>query len=131
MRGGSYLCHASYCSRYRVDARSASEPDSSAGNVGIRVAFDLDAGSPRRTARSIRPAAASAPGDPEDLPDPVDHGLLPLADAHLPTPRNPPSLAASAAPCAAWTSHSRKLAASSGVAFAVRIAFTEVSSSTA
>ena len=46
MRGGSYLCHASYCSRYRVDARSASEPDSSAGNVGIRVAFDLDAGDP-------------------------------------------------------------------------------------
>jgi formylglycine-generating enzyme len=38
MRGGSYLCHASYCNRYRVDARSANEPDSSAGNVGFRVA---------------------------------------------------------------------------------------------
>ena len=38
MRGGSYLCHHSYCNRYRVDARSASEPDSSAGNVGFRVA---------------------------------------------------------------------------------------------
>jgi sulfatase modifying factor 1 len=38
MRGGSYLCHASYCSRYRVDARNASEPDSSAGNTGFRVA---------------------------------------------------------------------------------------------
>jgi formylglycine-generating enzyme required for sulfatase activity len=47
MRGGSYLCHASYCRRYRVDARTASEPDSSAGNVGIRVAFDAAAaGSP-------------------------------------------------------------------------------------
>src|SRR4051794_1445170 len=32
MRGGSYLCHASYCNRYRVDARSANEPDSSTGN---------------------------------------------------------------------------------------------------
>jgi formylglycine-generating enzyme required for sulfatase activity len=39
-RGGSYLCHASYCRRYRVDARSASEPDSSAGNVSFRVASD-------------------------------------------------------------------------------------------
>ena len=27
MRGGSYLCHARYCRRYRVDSRSASEPD--------------------------------------------------------------------------------------------------------
>ena len=31
MRGGSYLCHASYCNRYRVDARSRNEPDSSTG----------------------------------------------------------------------------------------------------
>lgn len=26
MRGGSYLCHASYCNRYRVDARSSNTP---------------------------------------------------------------------------------------------------------
>jgi formylglycine-generating enzyme required for sulfatase activity len=38
LRGGSYLCHDSYCWRYRVDARSANTPDSSAGNVGFRVA---------------------------------------------------------------------------------------------
>ncbi len=38
MRGGSYLCHASYCRRYRVAARSGNSPDSSAGNVGFRVA---------------------------------------------------------------------------------------------
>jgi sulfatase modifying factor 1 len=37
MRGGSYLCHKSYCNRYRVDARSASTPDSSTGNIGFRV----------------------------------------------------------------------------------------------
>jgi formylglycine-generating enzyme required for sulfatase activity len=37
MRGGSYLCHESYCWRYRVDARSANTPDSSAGNIGFRV----------------------------------------------------------------------------------------------
>jgi formylglycine-generating enzyme required for sulfatase activity len=40
LRGGSHLCHASYCRRYRVDARSSSEPDSSAGNVSFRVARD-------------------------------------------------------------------------------------------
>jgi formylglycine-generating enzyme len=40
MRDGSYLCHASYCRRYRVSARSASEPDSSTGNLGFRVAAD-------------------------------------------------------------------------------------------
>lgn len=40
-RGGSYLCHASYCSRYRVSARFGSTPDSSSGNVGFRVAADL------------------------------------------------------------------------------------------
>ena len=38
MRGGSYLCHASYCYRYRVAARSANTPDSSTGNLGFRVA---------------------------------------------------------------------------------------------
>jgi formylglycine-generating enzyme len=40
MRGGSYLCHASYCNRYRVAARSANTPDSSTGNLGFRVAAD-------------------------------------------------------------------------------------------
>jgi formylglycine-generating enzyme len=38
MRGGSYLCHESYCWRYRVDSRSSNSPDSSAGNVGFRIA---------------------------------------------------------------------------------------------
>ncbi len=40
LRGGSYLCHESYCWRYRVDSRSANTPDSSAGNVGFRVTAD-------------------------------------------------------------------------------------------
>ncbi len=39
-RGGSYLCHLSYCRRYRVSARYASEPSSSTGNTGFRVAAD-------------------------------------------------------------------------------------------
>lgn len=37
MRGGSYLCHESYCRRYRVAARSFNTPDSSTGNVGFRT----------------------------------------------------------------------------------------------
>ncbi len=41
MRGGSYLCHRSYCNRYRVDSRGASTPDSSTGNTGFRVAKSL------------------------------------------------------------------------------------------
>lgn len=40
MRGGSYLCHKSYCNRYRVGARSSNTPDSSTGNMGFRVAAD-------------------------------------------------------------------------------------------
>ncbi len=41
MRGGSYLCHDSYCNRYRVAARTANSPDSSTGNLGFRAAADL------------------------------------------------------------------------------------------
>ncbi|MFB1081586.1 formylglycine-generating enzyme family protein [Jeotgalibacillus sp. JSM ZJ347] len=40
MRGGSYLCHKSYCNRYRVAARSSNTPDSSSGNIGFRCALD-------------------------------------------------------------------------------------------
>jgi sulfatase modifying factor 1 len=40
MRGGSYMCNDSYCHRYRVSARSSNTPDSSAGNLGFRVASD-------------------------------------------------------------------------------------------
>ena len=39
-KGGSYLCHDSYCRRYRVAARQGNSPDSSAGNVGFRCARD-------------------------------------------------------------------------------------------
>ena len=40
IRGGSYLCHKSYCNRYRVAARSSNTPDSSTGNSGFRCAAD-------------------------------------------------------------------------------------------
>jgi formylglycine-generating enzyme required for sulfatase activity len=38
MRGGSFLCHDSYCNRYRVAARGSNTPASSASNIGFRVA---------------------------------------------------------------------------------------------
>ena len=41
MRGGSYLCHDSYCNRYRVAARTSNDPDSSSGNLGFRCAADV------------------------------------------------------------------------------------------
>jgi len=37
LRGGSYLCHISYCNRYRNAARSQNTPDSSMGNAGFRT----------------------------------------------------------------------------------------------
>lgn len=38
MRGGSFLCHHSYCNRYRVAARSSNTIDSSTSNLGFRCA---------------------------------------------------------------------------------------------
>ncbi len=40
MRGGSFLCHDSYCNRYRVAARGSNTPASSTSNTGFRIAAD-------------------------------------------------------------------------------------------
>ncbi|WP_083511598.1 formylglycine-generating enzyme family protein [Alicyclobacillus acidiphilus] len=40
-KGGSHLCHHSYCNRYRVAARSSNTPDSSTGNIGFRCVKDI------------------------------------------------------------------------------------------
>ena len=37
LKGGSYLCHKSYCYRYRIAARTAATPESSTGHMGFRV----------------------------------------------------------------------------------------------
>jgi formylglycine-generating enzyme required for sulfatase activity len=42
MRGGSHLCHASYCERYFVHSRTSNTPDSTTGHIGFRVAMDAD-----------------------------------------------------------------------------------------
>jgi len=40
VKGGSYLCHRSYCYRYRIAARSSNTPDSTTGHTGFRMAYD-------------------------------------------------------------------------------------------
>jgi formylglycine-generating enzyme required for sulfatase activity len=38
-KGGSFLCHRSYCWRYRIAARIGNSPDSATTHQGFRVVF--------------------------------------------------------------------------------------------
>lgn len=40
-KGGSYLCHRSYCNRYRIGARTGTTPESGTGNAGFRCVRDV------------------------------------------------------------------------------------------
>jgi formylglycine-generating enzyme len=40
IKGGSFLCHKSYCNRYRVAARSFNTPDSSTSHMSFRCALN-------------------------------------------------------------------------------------------
>ena len=40
IKGGSFLCHRSYCYRYRIAARTGNTPDTSTSHTGFRVAWD-------------------------------------------------------------------------------------------
>jgi formylglycine-generating enzyme required for sulfatase activity len=53
LKGGSYLCHASYCNRYRVAGRTHNEPEASTGNMGFRCAADAG--------QAVSPAVAPRP----------------------------------------------------------------------
>lgn len=44
LKGGSYLCHRSYCHRYRIAARTGNTPDSTSGHTGFRVVYDRKPG---------------------------------------------------------------------------------------
>lgn len=44
LKGGSFLCHISYCYRYRIAARMALSPDSASSNAGFRIAYDAARG---------------------------------------------------------------------------------------
>ncbi len=43
LKGGSYLCHESYCRRYRLGARTRQFEDTTADNVGFRLAANAPA----------------------------------------------------------------------------------------
>lgn len=38
-KGGSYLCHRTYCHRYRIAARTGNTPNSATGHIGFRVIY--------------------------------------------------------------------------------------------
>ena len=40
MKGGSFLCHKSYCFRYRIPARTGTTPDPTTSHQGFRLVFD-------------------------------------------------------------------------------------------
>lgn len=40
-KGGSFLCHRSYCYRYRIAARTGNSPDSATSHTGFRVVWDV------------------------------------------------------------------------------------------
>ena len=40
LKGGSFLCHRSYCYRYRIAARSGNSPDSTTTHQGFRIVWD-------------------------------------------------------------------------------------------
>jgi len=40
LKGGSFLCHRSYCYRYRIAARSGNSPDSTTSHQGFRIVWD-------------------------------------------------------------------------------------------
>ncbi|WP_298812741.1 formylglycine-generating enzyme family protein [uncultured Roseibium sp.] len=41
LKGGSFLCHRTYCWRYRIAARSGASPDTSLSHQGFRIVLDL------------------------------------------------------------------------------------------
>lgn len=49
MKGGSFLCHVSYCNRYRVAARTSNTVDSSTANLGFRCAASMPSTLGKRT----------------------------------------------------------------------------------
>jgi len=40
LKGGSFLCHRSYCYRYRIAARTGNSPDSTTTHQGFRIVWD-------------------------------------------------------------------------------------------
>ncbi len=41
-KGGSFLCHSSYCYRYRIAARNSTSPDTLTSHIGFRLVYDTN-----------------------------------------------------------------------------------------
>ncbi len=59
-RGGSFLCHDSYCASYRPSARMAAPADTSLQHAGFRTVISVDAWA-RRAERKTAPSPVSQP----------------------------------------------------------------------
>lgn len=62
-KGGSFMCHKSYCYRYRTVARSQNSEDTGTSNLGFRCARSVD--NTGDSAGSLLQSADRAPGDLE------------------------------------------------------------------
>jgi len=51
IRGGSFMCHASYCLSYRPSARRGETPDTGTSNLGFRCVVSADAWPPKAEAK--------------------------------------------------------------------------------
>lgn len=54
-KGGSFLCHESYCLRYRPSARHGGAPDTGMSHVGFRCVLSSHEATPKRAAHSGSP----------------------------------------------------------------------------
>ncbi|MBT7657244.1 MAG: SUMF1/EgtB/PvdO family nonheme iron enzyme, partial [Phycisphaerae bacterium] len=52
-RGGSFLCHPSYCSSYRPSARISTTPDSAMSHVGFRIVMTPEQGKAARNVQKV------------------------------------------------------------------------------
>lgn len=52
IKGGSFLCHPSYCESYRPSARRGTPPDTGSGHVGFRCVKPVDPADPDNPART-------------------------------------------------------------------------------
>jgi len=70
-KGGSFLCHVSYCESYRPTARRGTPIDTGSEHVGFRCARDADA-APADEPATDAPASGAPPAPAQEKPAPPD-----------------------------------------------------------
>ena len=69
LRGGSFLCHDTYCNRYRVAARSSNTPATSTSNIGVRVVGALPYTNASRSRIAVTRGSSAARVEIRPAPD--------------------------------------------------------------